>query len=246
MANLRIGQTTWLLAPERPRMLPRSRPTSLGVFARAGAVAAAALAFVLGAAQPGPAGMTPTEYQATSNSGKLTARVPRGGGSFVPEPEVTGATGVQESILDPFRPVLLAPAQKLAARSTIPASSGFVREVVPRTAGEWTEEEFARVTVVDGRTLDSGSVQVRLIGLDLPLPDQVCRTLDGRLEACSARAATQLELLTRHRRVTCHYRVEGVGEAIGRCRIGLQDLTERMIRTGYAWQTAARPGSTAQ
>ena len=246
MANLRIGQTTWLLVPERPRMLPRSRPTSLGVLARTGAVAAAALGFVLGAAQPGPAGGNPTEIRPAPISGKLSARVPRGGGSFVPEPEITGATGAVEPNLDPFRPVLLAPPQKLAARAASPATSGFVREGALRATGEWKEEDFAQVTVVDGRTLDTGTVRIRLVGLDLPLPDQICRTLDGRFEACTARAATQLELHTRYRRVTCHYRVDGAGEAIGRCRIGLQDLTERMIRTGYAWQTSARPGSAAQ
>ena len=96
-------------------------------------------------------------------------------------------------------------------------------------------------TVIDGRTLAAGDLRIRLVGLDLPLPDQVCRTLDGRFEACASRAATQLELLTRWRQVTCHYRREPGGDAIGRCRIGTQDLSDRMIKTGYAWQTAARP-----
>ena len=67
-------------------------------------------------------------------------------------------------------------------------------------APEWREEEFGQVGVVDGRTLQAGPVRIQLIGLDLPMGEQVCRTLDGRFEPCATRAATQLELLTRHRK----------------------------------------------
>ena len=55
------------------------------------------------------------------------------------------------------------------------------------------------------------------------------------------RAATQLELLTRWKRVACHYRLETVGEGTGRCRIGTSDLTDRMIKTGYAWRSVGAP-----
>ena len=112
-------------------------------------------------------------------------------------------------------------------------------------AADWRQEDFTRVQVVDGRTLEAGGLRIRLLGLDLPLPEQMCRTLDGRLESCAARAATQLDLMTRSRTVTCHYRVEGAGEAIGRCRLGLNDLTDRMIKTGYAWPTAGTPRRSA-
>lgn len=99
---------------------------------------------------------------------------------------------------------------------------------------EWREQEFTFAAVVDGRTLRAGDVTIRLTGLELPHPDQVCRTLDDRLEQCVARAATQLELLTRSRRLACRYRMTTSSEAIGSCRIGSHDLVERMIRTGYA------------
>ena len=65
--------------------------------------------------------------------------------------------------------------------------------------------------------------------------------LDGRLEACAARAATQLELLIRHRKVTCRYRVEVAGEALGACRVGASDIGERLVRTGFI----KRPGEPA-
>jgi endonuclease YncB( thermonuclease family) len=95
------------------------------------------------------------------------------------------------------------------------------------------------VTVVDGRTLRAGDIRLRLMGLDLPMPEQVCRTLDGRLERCIVRAATQLELLTRWKGVTCQYRLTAANEGVGRCRIGTSDLTDRMVMTGYAWRSAA-------
>jgi endonuclease YncB( thermonuclease family) len=100
-------------------------------------------------------------------------------------------------------------------------------------AGEWREEEFQQVQALDGRTLAAPAVVIRLAGLELPQSGEVCRTLDNRLEPCAVRAATQLELMTRHRKVACRYRMEG-SEAVGACRIGTSDLAERMLRTGFA------------
>ena len=101
-------------------------------------------------------------------------------------------------------------------------------------ASEWRDEEFAQIQALDGRTLAASSVRIRLAGLELPGAGDVCRTLDGRLEPCLARAATQLELITRFRKVSCRYRIEAPGEASGSCRIGATDLAERMARTGFA------------
>ena len=101
------------------------------------------------------------------------------------------------------------------------------------------EQEFTQVDVVDGRTIAAGPLRIRLTGLDLPAADEVCRTLDGRLETCAARAATQLELLTRSRTVVCRYRLETSSEGTGTCRIGASDLAERMMRTGYTKRVAA-------
>jgi endonuclease YncB( thermonuclease family) len=106
-------------------------------------------------------------------------------------------------------------------------------------SSDWIEQEFPAVTVIDGRTVKAGDIRIRLAGLDLPMPEQVCRTLDGRLERCVARAATQLELLTRWKKVTCQYRLTASNEGVGRCRIGTSDLTDRMVMTGYAWRSAA-------
>jgi len=100
-------------------------------------------------------------------------------------------------------------------------------------AGEWREESFAGVGALDGRTLRAGGLRIRLAGLQVPKRDETCRTLDGRDEPCATRAATQLELLTRGRTVTCRYRLERPDEAVGTCRIGASDLGERLLRTGF-------------
>jgi endonuclease YncB( thermonuclease family) len=99
--------------------------------------------------------------------------------------------------------------------------------------GDWQTKEFSSVSVVDGRTFRWEGLTVTLASLDLPPADQVCRTLDNRLEQCVTRAATQLELLTRSRTLACRYRMTTSSEATGSCRIGSSDLAERMIRTGY-------------
>jgi endonuclease YncB( thermonuclease family) len=114
---------------------------------------------------------------------------------------------------------------------------------------EWQEREFAEVAVVDGRTLDAAGLRIRLSGLALPSPDEACRTLDGRIEACATRAATQLELITRWRKVSCRYQAGSSGEAAGTCRVGSSDLAERLVKTGYvrrldaaaSARTGARP-----
>lgn len=117
--------------------------------------------------------------------------------------------------------------------ASMPASQSVVGTERLDQAPQWHEDEFASVMVVDGRTLSVGAVAITLDGLELPHREQVCRTLDNRLEPCAARAATQLELLTRSRKVTCRYRMTTSSEATGSCRLGSQDLADRLLRTGY-------------
>ena len=108
-----------------------------------------------------------------------------------------------------------------------------LESVEAEPGGDWQEQEFAFVEVLDGRTVRSGDVTITLAGIELPQPDQVCRTLDDRLEPCAARATTQLELLTRSRRLACRYRMTTSSAGVGSCRLGARDLGERMLRTGY-------------
>jgi hypothetical protein len=56
------------------------------------------------------------------------------------------------------------------------------------------------------------------------------------------RAATQLELMTRARKLTCRYRLESATDGVGACRIGDSDLAARMLRTGYVKRSAPIAG----
>ena len=103
------------------------------------------------------------------------------------------------------------------------------------------EETFSNVQPLDGRSFRAGALVVRLAGIDLPDAGEECRTLDGRRESCRTRAATQLDLLTRWRSLTCRYTLRG-GEALATCRMGDADLADRLVRTGYLRRAGPDPG----
>src|SRR5918993_4542814 len=52
----------------------------------------------------------------------------------------------------------------------------------PDVQNGWRDHEFTFVQVVDGRSFRAGTMTIRLTGIELPHADQVCRTLDNRLE----------------------------------------------------------------
>ncbi|HEY8382205.1 MAG TPA: hypothetical protein VIL09_08655 [Microvirga sp.] len=237
MAILRTGKITWQTGRPVLRLLPRARRSVLAVWGRTLAVAAAAAALAFTTAGPAPRAADQTRAAAlrpAAESEKGQDRLASWPGrSTTPKAEAVRTDAHRPASV--FDPHTMLPGARLSGGLQSAATDRFV----PAPAAEWVEREFSRMAVVDGRTLQSDGLSIRLVGLDLPLPEQMCRTLDGRFEPCVTRAATQLELLTRWRPVTCHYRLDRPGEAIGRCRIGLSDLAQRMVQTGFAWQSAA-------
>lgn len=204
-----------------------------------GAGFAAAIATVCGALAAGsvlrdssPASSRPAA-RVVEDDAKDQTRVGAGGGRSASHGTSTEASSAMAnvSIWHPGR---------IESAPVDPATAPAAPAPGADTSAEWRDQEFTHLEVVDGRTFTSGGVTVRIAGLELPPPDQVCRTLDSRLEQCATRAATQLELLTRSRTLACRYRMTTSSEAIGSCRIGAQDLAERMARTGYV--RAAGPG----
>lgn len=111
----------------------------------------------------------------------------------------------------------------------------------------WVEHIMNDVRVTDGRTLQQGDVSVKLAGLTLPAPEQMCRLLNGQQEPCANRMATQLELLTRHRQLTCRHRALSTADMIkgvvpeATCRIGEHDLTTRMEASATWKMLAEKP-----
>jgi endonuclease YncB( thermonuclease family) len=156
-------------------------------------------------------------------------------------PVTAQATSAPARTDDLFAPAFVAQPSRFESSPSTTAEAGAFRPWTPQPAppAAWIDAVFTNVAALDGRTLQAGELRIRLAGLDLPMPEQMCRTLDGRFEPCTSRATTQLDLLTRHRPITCRYRLERAGEALGECRVGASDLVERLVQTGYVWRTAA-------
>ena len=89
--------------------------------------------------------------------------------------------------------------------------------------------------VVDGDTLEIGERNVRLAGLDAPERAQDCTDAAGEPFACGRSATDYLRFLIDGRAVTC--RGQGTDRwqrLIARCRVNGVDLSEAMIRRGWA------------
>jgi endonuclease YncB( thermonuclease family) len=242
MSFLRTTSKTWVTGTSRVTWLAPPREATWAVHARTFGFVAVATVFglILMASAPRAEKAKLVEIE-TGASPKDAARLASAGRSDVAEPPGPTGPGPRPDPAAPsslFDPRVTAQSKGFSPWGEATASTDRFARVEARPVEDWTEREFSEVAVLDGRTLLADRTRIRLIGLDLPMPEQVCRTLDQRLEACAARAATQLELLTRWRRVTCHYRLEGADEAIGRCRVGTSDLTERMVKSGYTWRSA--------
>jgi endonuclease YncB( thermonuclease family) len=215
-----------------------ARRSGTGVLARAAAVLAVAGAALVG--------LAPNEAPAVSAAAPAadTSALSKEGGRLGASAQTSphGTTTVPPAIFEARLSV--EPTMARFERNADPISTGSLTPGMFRAAAapsrEWREEEFRNVEALDGGTLATGALRIRLAGIALPKTEEICRTLDGRLEPCATRAATQLELLTRSRKVSCRYRMDSAVEAIGTCRVGTTDLAERLLRTGYAKRTAER------
>ncbi len=95
----------------------------------------------------------------------------------------------------------------------------------------YVEQVLTAVDILDARTLKQGNTTIRLAGIDLPSPGDLCVMVNGRTEPCARRMTTQLELMTRWRQVICRYPEGGAPTdepRTGTCRIGTMDLAARL------------------
>ncbi len=232
-----------------PRLVPlalaQPQVTSLwgrtaALVALAGTLAATALISAPKAEQAGEASLVEVAETAPKTAMRVAAWQPP---RREPEtaPAAAPAPSAPATLDDLFTPAFAAaPSRFEPSRPTAAETSAFQPWTPPPAPpAAWIDGDFTNVAALDGRTLQAGDLRIRLAGLDLPMPEQMCRTLDGRFEPCTSRATTQLDLLTRHRTIACRYRLERAGEAVGECRIGASDLVERLVQTGYVWRTAA-------
>lgn len=90
--------------------------------------------------------------------------------------------------------------------------------------------------VVDGDTLDIGSVRIRLEGIDAPEAKQTCNNARRREWECGRSATDQLERLTKGNEVRCEATAsDNYGRHLGTCFVAGHDVNAEMIRQGLAW-----------
>jgi hypothetical protein len=207
------------------------------------AVAAGVLTLGVSSVPPAPAARADVAADRSPNA-KASARLEAWNGPLTPMR--AKAADVPSSPAPAWSLFASEPASLVQARFAPTGAPALQPGTLTQAAAtsEWQEREFAEVTVVDGRTLDAAGLRIRLSGLALPSADEACRTLDGRIEACAARAATQLELITRWRKVSCRYQPGPSGEAVATCRVGSSDLAERLLKTGYVHRLDAAAPAT--
>jgi endonuclease YncB( thermonuclease family) len=90
--------------------------------------------------------------------------------------------------------------------------------------------------VVDGDTLDIGSVRIRLHGIDAPEADQRCAAARGGDWTCGAAATARLSELVEGQRVICAPRERDTyGRVIAVCLVDELDLGKALVTEGLAW-----------
>jgi endonuclease YncB( thermonuclease family) len=92
------------------------------------------------------------------------------------------------------------------------------------------------VRVIDGDTLDVGTVRVRLHGIDAPEMAQSCVTRTGRDIACGVwvRDETERRLAGRAARCTA-LDTDRYGRTVARCVVGGRDIGAELVSDGLAF-----------
>ena len=89
--------------------------------------------------------------------------------------------------------------------------------------------------IVDGDTIEIDDVNVRLAGLDAPERTQECRDARDEVYGCGRLATDYLTFLVADRPVTCRGNGrDRWGRMIGVCMVEGTNLSEAMIRRGWA------------
>ena len=89
--------------------------------------------------------------------------------------------------------------------------------------------------LIDGDSIAFGDLNVRLAGIDAPERSQTCRDARGDEFACGRSATDYLRFLVGDQSVTCRGRgTDRYGRMIAVCRANGVDLSEEMVRRGWA------------
>ena len=90
--------------------------------------------------------------------------------------------------------------------------------------------------VSDGDSLKSGSLKLRLHGIDAPEREQICTNAEGENYACGKQATDWLrQLVKTGDRLSCDLlNVDKYRRLIVRCFKSGEDINQAMVRTGWA------------
>jgi endonuclease YncB( thermonuclease family) len=102
-------------------------------------------------------------------------------------------------------------------------------------AGMRLSAPAARLAVVDGDTLRLGDQVVRLAGISAPARGSVCHQSGQQQVDCGVAAANALASLVHGSAVDCTiHGHDGVGRPVGNCQAGDTQLSEALVRDGWA------------
>jgi endonuclease YncB( thermonuclease family) len=89
--------------------------------------------------------------------------------------------------------------------------------------------------VLDGDTIQIGTVRVRLYGIDAFEAEQMCNNTDNQSYGCGGRATRALSERIGTQTVSCVRRgSDAFQRALAVCRVGATDLSSWMVRSGHA------------
>lgn len=107
---------------------------------------------------------------------------------------------------------------------------------------EWTgivvgkAEKFGTTyQAIDGDSFKSGSIEIRLYGIDAPEYRQTCRDGPNKQQPCGKLARDALSKLIRTRSITCTIiDRDRYGRQVSVCRDAAVDINREMVRLGWA------------
>lgn len=105
---------------------------------------------------------------------------------------------------------------------------------VPQPFEEGAGTVVGPPTVLDAQTVKVRGHKIRLWGIEAPSADHACGEATGERWPCGREAASALKAWIHGRSLNCSPRGRFQGETVMLCRISGMDVSEWMVREGWA------------